>query len=1298
MQQIGQNGKYRIAVAVCTLIAGFIPSVCLGGETFSSLSQTENCEVFCTACDSDGYLWLGTSSGALRFDGYRVKTYSYNASDSLSLVNNIVNSILADGNTILMGTDRGLSIYDKGSDRFTNERRFGGMHIKAMLADGQRLYVGTTSGLYVWDRECDTIERLQGLPSDHISCLALLGGKIYAGAYKHIYEIDRDNPASAAIIHSLPGLSSSTLVLAIELGRESGELLVGAENGLWRYDPESGRMKGRIIDGVPVKSFHYHKDRLWAGSDNGLFLVSGKGVEEEYHHRVSDSSSLPNDVIWCINCDLNGNIIIGTDHGAAVVETEPHFRFTAVNNLAEGDAGLDVGVMLDDGRGSLWLGGRNGLIRSGIDNAGFRNSSTRNSGSANYGSTNGERFYADRGRTDKRLPHNKIRALSSDGRHLWAATDGGLGFYDYATGKWGSCDIVERQGRFSSKWMYSVCSDDQGRLWAGTYDGGIFVIDKKKIRNGEALCDLHFSTGSKPAISGNIIRHTVFCNGKIVTDCDNIIDIIDYRQNSIRHLPLPNGEYVTCMECLSGNIYVGTDKGLYRLDGEALLRLAPEQLQITAICLRDNQLAVCSGNSLFSLKDGRLEEEGSADSMLMSMETYNGRLYLGTIDGILTEEQKSVREAGKIAVTDFRINDSYAERAMWAEGKVRLPHSCNTFGIEFSDFVYGNAKSRFCWRLKGFDDKWRTEEEGSNTADFLNMPAGKYVFEVAHASADGSPAGEVCRIDISVKPVWYASVWAYIIYFLLFVALAAWVLYYLRMKQQLEIEKIERRNAIEAADDKTRFINNITNEFKGELGTVMTFVDRMSMTESDSLKSSPLRNAMKSAEKMHLLLEKMSEFNSGEQDSLFIPSPVVLEDFSREIWDEFRDRFTEKGIYSRFVADKIGYIFLADRLLLGTALRNIIDNALIFTAKGGSVLMTVRTQSDDGDMVTAQIRIEDGGCGMTAEELPMIFNRFYTAPSGHALNRDGKGNGLYEAKNIIELHKGSISVSSEPGKGSCFTIELSTMKADSVILEESGLEEIRRHELSNVWQHKRLPIIMMVESNKDIRDMLLASLGNDYSFIAVDDEEDAIRRIHSEKTDLVVIGLPSGAPRLCKAIRENLSTTFLPIIALGSGHKRSEGYSVDCTLNKPVSMNELNNNIIKLLIKHEQYLDKIRQQQIVTPQIEDIQSEDSRFLKEIWEIINRHIDDPDFNASSLCEQSHWSAKQVYRKLKALTGMTTVEFIREARLSRAELYLTQNHLTINEIMYKVGFTTASYFAKCFKDRYGVTPSEYISSKA
>ncbi|MGN0190666.1 MAG: two-component regulator propeller domain-containing protein, partial [Candidatus Cryptobacteroides sp.] len=384
MQQIGQKRKFRYLVAGLFVLVTTSSNVCRANEIFRSLSQETlgNKSVFSTVYDRDGYLWFGTSEGVVRYDGYRTRTYRYDRNDSLSLVNDVVNVMLAEGSRILMGTDSGLSIYDCDTDRFIEDRRFDGKHIKALTKIGDWYLAGTTSGLYTW-HDGSVMGKVPGLPSDHISCIVSDRERIFAGAYGHIYELDRENPLKVLRIHKLPGLSPSTLVLAICGTKYEDRLMVGAENGMWLYDTERSRMLERPIRDIPVKAFLRHREKIWIGSDNGLFIRDRQGITEEYHHRVGDLSSLPNDVVWCIGRDGQDNLILGTDHGASIVETDQDFHFTPINNLADSDAGLDIGVMLNDGRGNLWLGGKNGLIR--------------------YGKNSSERFFADSGPSGKRL-------------------------------------------------------------------------------------------------------------------------------------------------------------------------------------------------------------------------------------------------------------------------------------------------------------------------------------------------------------------------------------------------------------------------------------------------------------------------------------------------------------------------------------------------------------------------------------------------------------------------------------------------------------------------------------------------------------------------------------------------------------------------------------------------------------------------------------------------------------------------------------------------------------------------------
>lgn len=461
----------------------------------------------------------------------------------------------------------------------------------------------------------------------------------------------------------------------------------------------------------------------------------------------------------------------------------------------------------------------------------------------------------------------------------------------------------------------------------------------------------------------------------------------------------------------------------------------------------------------------------------------------------------------------------------------------------------------------------------------------------------------------------------------------------------------------------------------------------------------------RNAEKMHRLIDKMVTDNETDNGALFIPSATSIVELTRKVYDEFAPAMAEKGINTRFYCDNIRYIFMLDRVKIESVLSNLLSNAMKFTPAGGSILVSVTVGRETGDLIYADITVEDTGVGIRPEELPHIFNQYYRAASNQDRNSHGSGIGLYLVKSIVEMHKGTVSVDSTPGKGSRFTVRLSTMKADSFIMQDEDRDEnVSLYSLSKVWNHERKPIILLVEDNRDIRDFITASLGDDYTFVCAENGKQGLDLLAGNKIDLVItdIVMPvMDGLQMSRRIRRSMATAFLPIIILSGKNGPNvelESYEfADAFISKPFSLKYLNSRIILLLIKHEQYLEKIRQEQMMTAQVEEIRNPDEVFLREITDLINAHIDDPDFSAARLCELSRYSSKQIYRKIKQLNGMGAVEFIREVRLRKAALYLKQNKLTVTEVMYMVGFTTPSYFSKCFKARFGVTPSEYAASE-
>lgn len=696
------------------------------------------------------------------------------------------------------------------------------------------------------------------------------------------------------------------------------------------------------------------------------------------------------------------------------------------------------------------------------------------------------------------------------------------------------------------------------------------------------------------------------------------------------------------------------------------------------------------------------------------------KVYAGTTDGyhvISSEDFSQSNETLRTRITGLNIsnhrisvgervgNDVLLTRNIDITDRLVLPHNRNSFTLEFSDFDFSLTEHRYAYRLKGLNDDWQITENGSNHATFINLPTGSYLFEVGSILSDGRIQEDPATLQIEVRPQWYAGPIAWIVYALLFVVLLAATLSVIRARRQLALEQAERDKALKMVKMKSDFLANLAHEFKTPLSIILGHVGKLISVEADSLYCQELVSMQRNAEKMHRLIDKMVTDNETDNGALFIPSATSIVELTRKVYDEFAPAMAEKGINTRFYCDNIRYIFMLDRVKIESVLSNLLSNAMKFTPAGGSILVSVTVGRETGDLIYADITVEDTGVGIRPEELPHIFNQYYRAASNQDRNSHGSGIGLYLVKSIVEMHKGTVSVDSTPGKGSRFTVRLSTMKADSFIMQDEDRDEnVSLYSLSKVWNHERKPIILLVEDNRDIRDFITASLGDDYTFVCAENGKQGLDLLAGNKIDLVItdIVMPvMDGLQMSRRIRRSMATAFLPIIILSgkNGHGvELESYEyADAFIPKPFSLKYLNNRIIQLLIKHEQYLEKIRQEQMMTAQVEEIRNPDEVFLREITDLINAHIDDPEFSAARLCELSRYSSKQIYRKIKQLNGMGAVEFIREVRLRKAALYLKQNKLTVTEVMYMVGFTTPSYFSKCFKARFGVTPSEYAASE-
>lgn len=947
-----KNKNYIVFIALCLMSVAFVQKNAMASSAehnalsgrFTSVAVGERTiiPVYSLVQDTLGFVWIGTDAGLFRHDGIYGQHFGWEANSSNSLCNEHINVLSYDRGvgTLYVGTDKGFCSYDNAGG-FVQDAAIGPRHVKSILVSEDGVWIGTTEGLFAHKQ--DTTESI--MSDVHIASCCQVGETKYFGSYGRIWRVGNGDIDSIDIKGH--NGASGNLVLALtevsdafsESGEKSGdELFVGSERGLFRLDVRSGEMKS-LWNGGPAKNFRYLPDgSLVAGTDNGLLLISTDGSITTYRHELSNTGSIPDNVVWDTMLDADGNLWVGTDHGPALAHINDEYDFVPVENYGMTD-GLDVSSIVCLDNGNVFAAGMNGIL----DYSTAGNSSV---------------FKSDVGPYYRRLAHNKVRSLYYDGRSVWSASDGGLDCI--SDGKVIHYNIKETTGKYLSDWMYAVAEDDRGRLWTGAYDGGLFVVSKSELSRlgGDVVCERHISEAS--GLSGNVVLKICAFGDKVAVVTDKGVDIIDCNTFGISRLSIPENKRTLSLASDGTGLWVGTEAGVYGLYDNELKPISGRTISAQSMIYSDGCLWLCDGSEIWKCRTDNPEWVlvRKFENSLLSIAANGEYIFAGSVNGFYVMS-KSVAPVeshlDKIEITALYLDNvlvspgkSYGRRKILSQDvaltdKIVLGHNQNSFALTFSSMNFLSKSGRFAYRLAGFHDEWQICSAGTN-AVFLNVPPGRYSFEVCHLNPAGNPDSETRILGVRILRPWYSTWHACLIYIVLCLWLLRFVLYFREVMHQLQVERAEK--------EKAQSIANST----------------ISRTQ------------------------------------------------------EFR------------------------------------------------------------------------------ETLSVIF--------------------------------GSRQLASKD--------------------DESG-----------------------------------------------DDD--------------------------------------------GSG----------------------------------------------TP--------DAKFMKEIVEIVNRHLDDPEFSATALCEESHWPAKQVYRKIKQLTGLSTVEFIRDIRLQKAASLLEQGKLSVSEIMYMSGFTTASYFSKCFKARYGVSPSEYQRGK-
>jgi CheY-like chemotaxis protein/AraC-like DNA-binding protein len=497
---------------------------------------------------------------------------------------------------------------------------------------------------------------------------------------------------------------------------------------------------------------------------------------------------------------------------------------------------------------------------------------------------------------------------------------------------------------------------------------------------------------------------------------------------------------------------------------------------------------------------------------------------------------------------------------------------------------------------------------------------------------------------------------------------------------------------MELTDHKIDFLTNISNELKTPLSMIIGPLSKMIDLVKTSEVKDQLSDVRQNALKMSSLIHQMMEASRQEVDGFgLIVTKTDLVVFVQSIVSVFDKPLRDKQITISLESNVTSLLMDADVLKLEVILNNILSNAAKFAPENSQIL--VKIEGTENQVLMA---VTDQGPGIDAHDLPHVFERFYQSHRSLPQNKEGSGIGLSIVKEYVQMHNGSVKAVTDGKSGTTIEIVLPVQQAsvDTAQPFAKATKPIFK-------ENSKKPVVLVVEDNLEILNFIANNLANQYKCITAQNGKIGFEMALVEQPDIIItdVMMPvMDGLEMCRRLKENITTSLIPVIVLTAKDDRDtelKGYQIgiDVFIAKPFEISYLSERIRNLLKGRNLLVQKARQEAIIQPKEEEIVSPDEKFLTIITQIIEAEMANPDLNVNVLSERSGYSAKQVYRRIKSLTGQTAVDYIRSVRLKKAAMLLSGKTFTVAEVMYMVGFSNHSYFAKRFQEMFGKSPKQF-----
>ena len=609
-------------------------------------------------------------------------------------------------------------------------------------------------------------------------------------------------------------------------------------------------------------------------------------------------------------------------------------------------------------------------------------------------------------------------------------------------------------------------------------------------------------------------------------------------------------------------------------------------------------------------------------------------------------------------------------------------------------------KNQYKYRLKGADKEW-IANTSSHSASYTHLPPGEYEFQVKGANNDGLWNDRTASLRIIITPPWWLSIPAYITYALALFFIIGYITYRWRMhvkrKYHQMMEDFRITQDKEIYKQKISFFINLVHEIRTPLSLICLPLEK-------------LRDGKIEEHGKHLtLIEKnvsyLLEITNQLLDFQKIENKKMKLDLKRhdinaiikDIAEQFKDAASIKGLELSVSLPAPEMEAIVDNDIIRKIMVNLMSNALKYAAS----MIELSLKESDGHIV---ICVSNDGPRIPEGQKEKIFQIFYQIPDDKK-QMPGTGIGLAFSKSLAESHQGTLSVENLPSSGCSFILSLPLKRATEKLPETESHPESEGFEPDLPQTKNKRHTVLIVEDNIELQNEIREALEQWYKVYTAGNGKEALEKLETnDATDVIVsdVMMPEmDGIEMCRHIKTNLTYSHIPIILLTAKtnlESKTEGMEngAEVYMEKPFSIKQLHNqieNLLKLRLAFHELMLRSAGTTHETPISEYIQSEcDITFMKEVDTALTKHLDEESFSVDNLADAMNMSRTNFYRKLKMLTGMAPNIYIKNFRLNQAAELLAQN-MRINEVMLRVGFMAPSYFAKCFKAKFGKLPKEY-----